>query len=737
VKLSFAFRIGSYLLALSGFFSIILTGNLPPLIVIPGLMAFGINLVQLLTGGNALFSKRTWYGMTLVVFILFVVDTLWISRSILHSTTHFLIFLMINKLFNLSTAKDYLQLYLISFLQLLAASGLSPGFSYAVSFLLFLILAVWTLILYHLQREVELQEKHRKTLSLDDQLAIPGQEHGLERVITLPFFTVTNIIAVSAFTLALLLFFLIPRIGTGMFHQGNTETVKVSGFSNSVRLGTIGPVKLDPTVVMRVVILKEGKNWKSPLYLRGTAFDFYDGLTWKKSLSPNFPLYKNDQDEFPITNYKNNAVTIHQEIISEPLDTPILFALSDVTAVRGPFSTLYTDSLGTLSLPFTPLSRYSYSATSKLPVKPGPKQIFSQNKIPSDIQKFYLQRPRTMDRIQTLAKNVTSGFQSPFQRATSIENFLKSNYRYSLDIPASTFNHPIEEFLFNRKTGYCEHYASAMVLMLRTLGIPARMVSGFLPTEWNDYGNYFTVRQRDAHTWVEAYLGGFGWVSFDPTPAVGLPVGFKAFSTLADYFDTLRLKWDRYIIQYSFRDQATMVKTLRDNAETFQKKTQDFFKDLLAGFRSLTFSSDQKGGFPYFLPFLGIIITAGALFLFYRLKKGKPQEQNPQEILKKKSKKVLPLYMNMLTLLQEHGFYKENHQTPYEFLRTMRLQESPLTQTATEITQLYISIRFGRLPFSSEEKFRISNLLAHLQKQGNRLKGERTGQKDSPKIIQE
>ena len=108
MRLSFAFRLTSYLLALSGFLSLILTGDLPPLIVIPALLAFLINMVQLLTGGEAIFSKRTWYGMTLIVFFLFIIDTLWISRSILHSTTHFLTFLMINKLFNLSTAKDYL-----------------------------------------------------------------------------------------------------------------------------------------------------------------------------------------------------------------------------------------------------------------------------------------------------------------------------------------------------------------------------------------------------------------------------------------------------------------------------------------------------------------------------------------------------------------------------------------------------------------------------------------------------
>ena len=355
-------------MALAGFLSLMLTGTLPPLMIIPALLAFMINGVQLLTGGKPLFSKQTWYSMTLLVFILFIVDTLWISRSILHATIHFLIFLMINKLFNLSTAKDYLQLYLISFLQLLAASGLSPGFSYAISFMIYLILAVWTLILYHLQREVEDRGNHLISGSLDDSLGTKPKDQGIETVINFPFFAATNIIAITAFGLALFLFFLIPRIGTGLFQTGNSQTVKVSGFSDTVRLGTIGAIKLDPTVVMRVILEKKEDRGKGGLYLRGTAFDYYDGKTWSKSPSPKRPLIKNTEGEFILIPLNENGPRIQQEIIIEPLDTPILFALSEAVSIHGNFTSLYTNAMGTLSLPFTPHARFSYKASSILPV---------------------------------------------------------------------------------------------------------------------------------------------------------------------------------------------------------------------------------------------------------------------------------------------------------------------------------------------------------------------------------
>ena len=105
-----------------------------------------------------------------------------------------------------------------------------------------------------------------------------------------------------------------------------------------------------------------------------------------------------------------------------------------------------------------------------------------------------------------LAHRVTQEATTPFERVLAIHQHLLENYRYSLESETATLSHPLEEFLFTRKTGYCEHYATAMVVMLRTIGIPARLVTGFLATEWNEYGGYFTVRQRDAHAWVEVYF---------------------------------------------------------------------------------------------------------------------------------------------------------------------------------------------------------------------------------------
>ena len=116
------------------------------------------------------------------------------------------------------------------------------------------------------------------------------------------------------------------------------------------------------------------------------------------------------------------------------------------------------------------------------------------------IRNRYLQLPKGPTGLPISASSHRSDCH-PHDRSTAILNHLLSNYQYSLEADTTTSLHPIDDFLFSRKTGYCEHYVTAMVIMLRTLGIPARLVTGFLATELNEFGGYYTVRQRDAHAW--------------------------------------------------------------------------------------------------------------------------------------------------------------------------------------------------------------------------------------------
>ncbi len=116
---------------------------------------------------------------------------------------------------------------------------------------------------------------------------------------------------------------------------------------------------------------------------------------------------------------------------------------------------------------------------------------------------------------------------------------------------------PIANFLFERKQGHCEYFASSMAVMLRTLGIPSRVVNGFRSDEFNDLTGNYVVRAKDAHSWVEAYFPGYGWQTFDPTPAgnSGTPQGW---SRLALYVDAMASFWRDWVVSYDTSHQYAL-----------------------------------------------------------------------------------------------------------------------------------------------------------------------------------
>src|SRR5262249_11460949 len=119
----------------------------------------------------------------------------------------------------------------------------------------------------------------------------------------------------------------------------------------------------------------------------------------------------------------------------------------------------------------------------------------------------YLQLPATLSaRIPALARQLTAEARDPADAARRLTAFLSREFRYTLTLEKVSDLDPLDEFLFVRRAGHCEYFAAALAVMLRAVGVPARVVNGFQQGEWNPHGRYFIVRLRDAHSWVEAYL---------------------------------------------------------------------------------------------------------------------------------------------------------------------------------------------------------------------------------------
>ena len=715
-----AFHLSSLLLAAVAFIGLALTGEIPAWLVLLGLASLAVAIAPTIGwGGERLVTRiaglppSVWTFLLIAVFLSFGVDLLLISRDILPAAVNFLILLMAVKLFHLRHRKDFLQLYAISLLELLAAAVLTIELWYAAVFIAYVFAAIWTLILYHLRNESE------EARSVSEDKKTHKEPAPITRPVTVQFFWTTNGIAVGSFCLTLVIFFVIPRIGAGFFQKNRVELIRTSGFSEKVDLGGIGAVKLDPTVVMRVEFPDQRGPVKDALYFRGVAYDTYDGRSWANRLATRRMLERTPDGVFLVSSPRVAATAestgLRQEILIEALDTTVLFGASFVESIRGGFHVVQSDSVGGLYLPYPTSARFQYSVRSVPDRLLEADQAAESFSYPDSIRKRFLQLPDMSARIAALAREVTGSVRTPYGMARAVEQHLRQSYQYSLDVGTAVSANPIEDFLFTRKTGYCEHYATAMVVMLRTLGIPARLVTGFLPGVWNDFGNYYSVRQQDAHAWVEVYFPGSGWVTFDPTPNVPAAAP-SIFWKVGKVVDSIRLKWDRYVVQYSFRDQMAAARSLREGSEKVRSEVSGLLSALTRGMASvrawLTESANAYGWFLVGGLVAGAFVVGLAL-AWHRLGRGgRARHADPRTA---RQIAAVQLYERMLRTLEAQGLLKPPGATPLEFARQVARERGEAARYVEPLTGLYCRVRFGQAPFSSDDARQAQELLTGLQ----------------------
>lgn len=723
-----ALQLSSTVLAASGFAALALTGELPLALLVIGATALLASLAHIARGkapgapapASALFrlSRSTWNVLLLMAFAGFLADWLWISMDLLPAGIHFLILLMVSKLFTLRERKDFLHLYAISLLELLSAAALTTELWYAAVFAVFLLTTIWTLLLYHLRNETEdLAAVRPASGTAANPVHRPGP-------LTSRFFWTTNGIAAGAFCLTLAIFFLTPRIGAGFFNKIRVEQIRTTGFSEQVDLGAMGAIKLDQTIVMRVEFPEHQESLPpvERLYFRGAAFDVYNGRSWSKRSASRRLVGHTPDSLFTLsadTSPRGRQIGLRQDILIEALDTTTLFGVSFMQSIKGAFDFLRADELGALSLLYIPTTRFQYSAWSFPDQVQDEERTTQTVSYPQEIADQYLQLPELSPRVGALARQVTAQAHTPYERIVAVEGHLRSAYQYSLDVGTAAPVNPVEEFLFTRKTGYCEHYATAMVMMVRRLGMPARLVTGFLPGEWNGFGRYYTIRQRDAHAWVEVYFPRSGWVTFDPTPSLPATTSNQLWAGAGRVIDSIRLKWDRFIIQYSLRDQIKMAQGMREQGEKVRGRAlglaatvHRWTTSLQAWIKQLTLSPEKL---------LPAGLAGGLLFLLLVIAWGW-NRRRPSEFPTLRQATAVRLYSRMLQLLATRGIVKAPGATAIEFAGMVTREWAEAGRYVAPLTDLYCRVRFGQAPLAPEELQQAEALLGGLRNadpQGN------------------
>ena len=708
-----ALSVTSVVLAAISFIGLVHAANLPEwltlltasALVAVLLRAMGVKVIDRMAGQISL-STTAWNILVLIGFLGFWIDSLWISRELLPAGIHFLVILMVIKLFNLLVRRDYLHLYAISLVAIMAAASMTADLWYFPIFLAYLLTGVWTLLLFQLTKPSDrAADSAGAVLPIAEAVAPQHQ-------VTPQLFWLANGLAAVTFVCTLIIFFIIPRVNAGFYQKGYGENIRTSGFSDSVDLGAIGPIKRDLSVVMRVELPDQTVRQEERLYLRGVAFDRYDGRSWVNQLSHRKEMGETIPGTFTLRRSRflkqsEQGPTLRQNILLEPLDTPVLFAAPFAETVSGRFPAVQSDPSGALHLPYPSSSRIEYTVISR-PNPVLPADFEAQPVSYSDsLIRYFLQVPLQSERISALAHEIVATKHSPYEKALAIQEYLSHNYRYSLDAPLAQQIHPLEEFLFSRKTGYCEHYATAMVMLLRTIGIPARLVTGFLATEWNDYGSYYVVRQQDAHAWVEVYLQRSGWVLMDPTPAAGEEAdsALPMWQAMGRVLDSFRLRWSRLVVQYSAADQLAVVREITTNSASARNLAWDsfatFWTSMAAAAGKVT-AGISRDNILMFVEQIGFVLIGLCTLIWLAL----ARSWNSRFLSKRGTgdePTITALYKRMIRHLSGRGIPKHAAMTPLELTRMTQDRWADAASAVATITEIYCRGRFSRTPLTSEE----------------------------------
>ncbi len=641
---------------------------------------------------------------------------------------HFVLYVSSLKLLRTKSDRDWLWLYIVSFCQIVITSGVMIGTNYLILFILYFIAAISTFVAYEIRSSRQVFRKAQEKLAQPGEIVFWKEEKEARREYAQPRWRTLSYFSAIVLLLILLtaipIFLVMPRLTRGFNHNGFLATGRISGFSDTVRLGEIARIKLNPQIVMRVRVKFPISSGRQNLKWRGVTLDNYDGQFWSESSGGPLQI-KRFANSFRIDDKMSPRGFTHQQFFVEPLNINTVFAAPRPVFLSG-LSELARDNGDGLWTEEHPSHKIDYLVYSDTSV-PEESELSADNSraYPLEIRQRYLQLPHGHDRrIDDLAQEVVRGATSQYEIVRRIERFLSTSYSYTLDLQRVEDGDPVADFLINTQAGHCEYFASAMVLMLRTRQVPARLVNGFQMGEYNDSADIYTVRQSDAHSWVEVYFRKHGWVAFDPTPAAGMSVygdGWAAW--LRHYGEALEMLWLEHIVGFDTTKQVSMVMAIQQWLSSSQKNASlrwrnwalqigegaDSLKDLL-GFSTAAGGQNQSVEknstlVPLIFSIAGLGVIAAAV-LIRRKRRSSQLWRNGVD----HSISAVVFYHEMLKTLERIGYQREPHQTPAEFAAQIALPQ------VNEITFLYQRTRFGCIDLSDEEITRIVTLLEELKR---------------------
>ena len=705
------FELALYLLVLTGFATLASTGGLDlPSTIMVG-VALAVRGYQLAERRQFVISEAWTTPLSIAYFVFFALDYFILSRGFLPATVHLALFGVVVRMFSLRRERDHVTLAILAFLMVLASAVLTVDSIFLFSFAVFMMMAVGTFVLMEMRRSGHAASIHARHSN-------DPQEH---RHLAFSLARVAPALMLMILIGGAVVFFVMPRMSAGYMGAYSFGTDLSSGFSDHVQLGQIGQIQQSGAVVMHIQIDGDTVG-RSDLHWRGVTLANFDGRTWS-SPREQFILQRQTDSSFKVPRTTVFARSfakpilarehvIHYRVLMEPIGTNVFFLAPWPRSVSGNYRMLAADAGGAVYNFDSQRAISRYEADSDIATA-APAELRSAGRDhPLPITEQYLRLPALDPRVPQLAAQITKSAGDDFDKAAAIENHLRTRFGYTLQLPQSPVKDPIANFLFERKQGHCEYFASAMAVMLRTLGIPSRVVTGFRSDEFNDLTGNYVVRAKDAHAWVEAYFPGYGWQTFDPTPAGGngTPQGWNR---LALYVDAMSSFWRDWVVSYDTSHQYSLgqaaFSSTRGAWENARKWARAHYASMLKWARH---SQDRVEHSPGRWAILGagvvlVLLLLANLGRIARLLHEKWLQAHPE---RSPEQAAAMWYQRMARALARRGLKKPAAQTAQEFVK--KIEDSRLREPVARFTQVYESARFGN---SAEDVKRLPELYEEVE----------------------
>jgi len=613
--------------------------------------------------------------------VFYPIDFYFISHDFFAATAHGVCFLGVARILSAETNRDYLYTGSLAFVALIGAAALSTQIRFFLWLALAIVFGLGVLTSAEIRRGFQRNAR---------AIATSGARTGRRTGWTLAFLVGCSACGILALTAGL--FLIVPRTAraAAMLFPNSP---RLTGFTDSIDLGRFGPIATDDRPVLH--IHPYGAGLPPDLKWRGSALSVFDGQRWSE------PPLRADMVQVQGTvvvadnqqRSRRDAARMLYRVDVTNSDTGTLFIAGVPEFINLGLSTAEAPTLvRTAEDSFREFPAVGESLGYEVSAQEGAPLPYPLSN--ADRARDLKLPPQLDGRITELGRQ-WSGAEpgnSDVIRATRIEDHLHRGFTYSLDTGTQRARDPLADFLFVTKRGYCEYFASAMAVLLRTQGIPARVATGFQSGYYNDVSGTWVVRGSDAHAWVEGWIEGRGWVTFDPTPPGSDRQATGWMQTrlrrMRMYLDAVDTAWQQWVMAYSPGQQAALAFGFRNKLRSFGGNGMSFgwMDGMFAGARFWVLS-------------LVALSAAAVLWMVFgpralrrwntekRMRKIRSGEGSPHD--------ARLLYERMLESMARRGFQKPAWFTPMEFARNLPPGER---ESVDRFTAAYNEVRFGGDP---------------------------------------